>query len=193
MLPADDERFDTWERLLAVYPAQSLDETDRDRYRARIDADVNDITSCVVVEPPSTITLGGRSSTLPVTLRNDCPTPLTVLMRLSSAKLLLPEPETTVTVTEVASIDIPVETRTNGRFPVTLEVFSADGSRMLGPPRRFTVQAGALAGLGQLLSVAGLLILATWWAHHLRQRYLARRDARSAPPPSANPSPSTTG
>ncbi|MFZ9232475.1 MAG: hypothetical protein ACO25P_11730, partial [Ilumatobacteraceae bacterium] len=69
-----------------------------------------------------------------------------------------------------------VEARSNGRFPVVMQLFTPDGSEALGPAVTFTARVNALAGLGQLVTGIALLLLISWWVHHLR----SERRRRSA-------------
>jgi hypothetical protein len=54
-------------------------------------------------------------------------------------------------------------------------VLTPAGDNGLVPPSELTVRANRLSGLGLALSVGGLVVLATWWAHHLRR---SRRNRR---------------
>ena len=180
MLPDDDLRPDRWRRLLHVLPDQSLDETTRQTY---VDV-VTDETSAIAatVSPPAstTFTLGGRDSSIRLTLRNDSDVALSVLVRLSSSKLTFPEGEKTVMLPSgtTTAVEIPVTARSNGRFPVSLTLLTPDGSQTLGSTATFTARVNALAGLGQLVTGIGLLLLISWWAHHLRkQRRLRHVEA----------------
>jgi flagellar biogenesis protein FliO len=40
----------------------------------------------------------------------------------------------------------------------------------------FTARVNALAGLGQLVTVMALLLLAVWWIHHFRRRHRERQN-----------------
>lgn len=179
MLPAGDARPARWRRLLDVLPADDLDDRQRRSYFLQLDGEIGDLRASVTVQPQSgTVNLGGRRSKVPLTLVNESDTPLTVLVRLTSPgpKLTFPENDVVVTVDDRARVEMEIEARTNGRSPVSVQLFTPDGAAMLTAPQQFTVQATALTGLGQVVTGAFVLILITWWIQHAR---LARRRARS--------------
>jgi len=126
-----------------------------------------------VAPTPATFTLGGRSSQLRKSMRNDGPTDLTIRLRLASPKLLFPDGEPVVLLAagSLTPIEIDVEARSNGRFPVTVQVVTPDGGVALTDPIVFTARVNALAGLGQVVTGVALLLLATWWVHHWRGQY----------------------
>lgn len=180
MLPDDDPRPARWHRLLDVLPADDLDEQQRRSYIRQLDGEVGDLRSSVTVQSQSgTVNLGGRRSDLPITLVNSSDTPLTVLVRLASPgpKLSFPENDVVVTVDDRVQLEMEVEARTNGRTPVSVQLFTPDGTTMLTAPEQFTVQATALTGLGQVVTGAFVLILISWWIQHAR---VTRRRAREA-------------
>ena len=72
-------------------------------------------------------------------------------------------------------IEIDVEARSNGRFPVTVQVVTPDGGVALTDPIVFTARVNALAGLGQVVTGVALLLLATWWVHHCAANTAASR------------------
>ena len=170
LLPSGDERPNMWRRLLDVLPDSGLGDADRQAYVDVITASTSAIGSAVSAPASTTFTLGGRDSSIRLTLRNDNETDLSVLVRLTSSKLSFPQGEQTVTLPAGTStaVEIPVVARSNGRFPVTITLLTPDGSQPLGPPATFTARVNALAGLGQLVTGIALLLLVSWWAHHLR-------------------------
>ena len=120
----------------------------------------------------TTFTLGARASSIRLALRNDSDSDLRVRVRLTSSKLRFPEGESVFTLTALAttSIEIPVEARSNGRFPVTIQLLTPDGDLPVSRPTVFTARVNALAGLGQLVTGIALLLLAAWWLQHLRRQ-----------------------
>ena len=59
---------------------------------------------------------------------------------------------------------------------------------VIGEPIVLTARVNALSGLGQLLTGAALLVLATWWFSHFRRK---RRQHHSAPARNDHPSKGT--
>jgi hypothetical protein len=100
--------------------------------------------------------------------------------------LLFPDDDQTVTLPPLAfsDVEIPIEVRRNGRFPVTLEVFTPAGDIHLAEPVTLTARVTAISGLANLITGAFLLVLITWWARHVRQnrrRRVAQRASLNHP------------
>jgi hypothetical protein len=75
---------------------------------------------------------------------------------------------------------VPVEARSNGRFPVTIEVVTPAGAVPLGEPVTLSAGVNALRGLGPLLTGALLLVVLSWWIRHVG-RARRRRFAEAHP------------
>ena len=189
LLPDGDDRPDTWRRLLDVLPDRRLDSSTRQKYVDVIVLDSARVADGLVAPTPATFTLGGRSSQLRLSLRNDGPTDLSVRLRVASPKLLFPDGEPVVVLAagSLTPIEIDVEARSNGRFPVTVQVVTPDGGLALTDPIVFTARVNALAGLGQVVTGVALLLLATWWVHHWRAQY-RRKQAEVRASTSRHPS-----
>ena len=177
VLPDGDERARDWRRLVDVVPDSRLTFEDRQIYVESVRSRAEDIASSVVPPSATTFTLGGRDSPIRFTIRNDGPTDLDVLVRLRSPKLRLPEGDKVVTLLAQSStaVEFAVNARSNGRFPVTLQLLTPSGEVLLGQPSTLTARVNALAGLGQLVTGVALLFLATWWASHFRKEYRRRQ------------------
>ena len=129
----------------------------------------------------------GRTGTLRLKLRNNADFPVSVRVRLGAAsnKLTFP-PEDAPRAgsrTTTTELKFEIKARSNGRFPVYLHAARPDDT---GPNRRTrcTSRPGspppvyALSGLGNLVTGAALLILLSWWVHHIRSS--RRRKATEA-------------
>lgn len=178
MLPDGDERPAMWRRILDVLPDQRFSDEVRFAYADVVRQETDALGSQVATPASTTFTLGGRDSEIRLSLRNDSPTELSVRVRLASSKLRFPEGELVVKLapTAITSVEIPVEARTNGRFPVTVQLLTPEGQLPLTQPIVFTARVNALAGLGQLVTVMALLLLAVWWIHHFRRRHRERQN-----------------
>jgi len=77
-----------------------------------------------------------------------------------------------------------VEARSNGRFPVTVELVTPRGDVLLGS-ETVTARVSALAGLGQVVTVVAALMLLTWWVHNWRTK--RRRSIEDAIDASGHP------
>lgn len=178
VLPEGDERVRTWEHVIDVLPDNRLTASDRQSLLESVRFSALQIASSVIPPASTTFTLGGRDSPIRFSVRNDGATDLDILIRMTSPKLRLPEGDKVVTLPAGTStaVEFAVSARSNGRFPVTLQLLTPRGDVPLGPPSTLTARVNALAGLGQLVSGIALLLLATWWANHFRQQYRRRQS-----------------
>jgi hypothetical protein len=176
MLPFDDPRPDHWRELESVMPADNIPADQQKAYANTIDSEITAVQSAIQPPEQGSITLGGRASEIPITIENTGDTPLKVLLQLRSPKLQFPEGDQ---VHEIAPgrqrVDIPVVARSNGRFPVSVQIFTPDGSTALSAPTTVTVESSALTGKGQLVTGAFVLILASWWFQHVRRSRQRKR------------------
>lgn len=177
MLPQGDLRPRLWRRLLDIFPHRSFSQEERTQYASVIRNETAELAAAVVPPMATTFTLGGRDSPIRFSVRNDGDTDLRVRIRLTSAKLSLPEGEKIVVVPAQAStaVDMPVIARSNGQFPVTLQMFTPEGDLPISPISTLTARVNALAGLGQLVTGIALLLLLSWWASHFRRQHHRRR------------------
>jgi hypothetical protein len=182
MLATDDPRLAQWSQLIGVLPTDALSDAQVSAINDGLHAQYAAIRSAVEVPTGFSFNLTGRNGTVRIKLRNTATIPLQVRVRMTSSKLLFPRGDQTVTLdpqslTEVA---IPIEARSNGRFPVTLQVFTPTGDVELAQPVPLTASVNALAGLGNLVTGAALLVLLTWWIRHMRRSRRQRAAAAAA-------------
>jgi len=125
-----------------------------------------------------TFTLGGRESDLRLQVRNASSQTLSVIVSMNSAKLQFPEGSQLVSIPPASSMDLlfPVRARANGRFPVEVVLTTPDGQTQVGRRVSMTARVSALAGLGQVVTGASIIILLTWWVSHWRKK---RREQAS--------------
>lgn len=177
-LPRGDDRVRSWRQILDVLPDDRLDAMARAAYVETVRSATRDIVTSIVPPASTTFTLGGRDSPIRFSIRNDGTTDLEVLVRLRSSKLRLPEGDKVVTLPAQTStaVEFAVNARSNGRFPVTLQLLTPSGEEPLGAPATLTARVNALAGLGQLVTGIALLFLVSWWANHFRREYRRRQS-----------------
>ena len=169
MLAEDDPQREKWSRVLAVGTASHIDNaTD---WITAVRAQTRDLRRAVTVTTPGNITLASRNTRIRLQIRNDSQTPLTVRVRLASAKLKLTDPVQLVTLAPAAitEVVVPATTRTNGRFPITVRVTTPEGGQEVVPLIYVTARVNAIAGLGQLVSISLLMVLLAWWWSHRRK------------------------
>jgi hypothetical protein len=165
------------EALLTTSLAADLTNEQRAGYVTAVGAQLSVLRNAVENVPERRITLAGRHSEIPITLHSKLDKPITVKVRLSSAKLTFPEGDQTVLLEGTEQLRIPVETRASGTFPVIVQVLTPVGDAEAAPAAQLTVQVPAFSGFGIVLIVGLLIVLATWWVHHVRS---TRRRLRAA-------------
>lgn len=181
-LPSTDDRIRSWQRVVNVLPDNRLSPSARQELIETVRRQAQDLAANIVPPASTTFTLGGRDSPIRFSIRNDGPTDLDVLVRLRSSKLRLPEGDKIVTLPAQTStaVEFEVSARSNGRFPVSLQLLTPTGDVLLGPPSTLTARVNAIAGLGQLVSGIALLFLVSWWANHFRRQYRRRQTESEA-------------
>src|SRR5690606_6186443 len=124
------------------------------------------------------------SGRVPLNLENRLQVEARVRIVMSSAKLDFPEGSVIERVLEPATttlIELPVETRASGAFPMTVTISSADGTLPVATTR-YTVRSTAISGVGLVLSVGAGLFLLVWWGRHFRTARRARKLVASNHP-----------
>lgn len=184
MLPEDDERPAAWRRGLDVAVSGALGGGRRSAYFDGVLSEIDAIRAAIVPPRSSRFTLGGRHSTIRLRLTNTGPVDLNVRVIISSEKLDIDAEDedriVPIAAGETLEVEVPVEARTNGAFPVDINIVTPDNENVaVTDPIRVTARVNALTGLGQLATGAFVLVLLSWWVQHLRKR---RRAAAAAAP-----------
>lgn len=183
MLAPGDAQAAQWKDLLSVMPARTLSNEQQQSYVDAIWLQTFLLGEAISTPTSTTFTLGGRESSLRISLRNDNDYDVRVRVRLTSAKLAFSAAEQVVLLPTgmTTSIEVPVVAKSNGSFPVSLQLFSPNGNVAVGRPITLTARVNALAGLGQLVTGLALLLLIIWWVFHLRRA--SRRKLNLTPSP----------
>ena len=169
MADPSDIRREVWSHLFALAVSNTV--VNGDNYVAGLRSLLGDVRGSVSVTTPGTITLSGRSGAIRIQIRNDSDVPLTVRVRMASAKLRLEDPVRRVKLAAGGTTEVMVEagTRTNGRFPISIRVTTPEGDLEVVPYIRVTAQMNAIAGFGQYLSLFLLVLVLFWWWNHWRR------------------------
>ncbi len=179
-LPDDPKGSDiasSLDQVLLCSGAAEFDDATRASYLDGARSTLDNQVSLITAPGQVTVTLTSSRAKVPLSIDNALDYPVKVALRMSSAKLEFPEGSTqTVELapSQPTRIEIPVETRASGSFPLVVTVWSPDGAVSIASTR-FTVRSTAVSGVGLALTIAAGLFLVLWWGRHFRN---ARRDKR---------------
>ena len=163
MMPEDDPRIFLWQQLDGLIISSAVLE-----YEPYINGLLDQfqlLRDSVTLANPGSVTLASRDGSIRFQMRNTAPEKLTVRIILESPKLEFPQGSQLITLAGSSTTDvvIPVITRTNGRFPVRLEITTPEGSLAVIEPITFSARVTALAGIGQFVTISFVLIVLAWW------------------------------
>jgi hypothetical protein len=74
-------------------------------------------------------------------------------------------------------VPVDIVARSNGISPMTVEIHTPFGGRVTEPVV-LTAHVNNLTGLGRVVTVGLLLVLATWWYTYIKRRRREARDRR---------------
>jgi len=172
-----DPRSIDLDRRLLVSGSGDLVADQRGQYLAAALAGVREGTRGFAITDDEKVTLTSREGDIPVTLRNDTGGPVDVMLRFDSDnRLEFPDGNRRrlVLAEGATRIDVPVVARTSGSFPLRITATAPDGSLVVGRAR-LAVRSTAVSGVGIVLSVGALLVLAVWWGRHWHTNRRNRR------------------
>jgi hypothetical protein len=196
MLPSTDPLPTEAEAVLRVSLASSLTAAQRNTYLDEVNTQLGGLRNSVDAVTTRHITLTGKSSEIPLTLRRRTKEPIRVRVHLASPKLEFPENDFVVTLdADVVQQRVPVSARASGTFPLTVQILTPSGDVAVAPATEMTVQATALSGLGIVLTGGAVLVLVTWWVRQVRRsrrrRHRADHPSAGVPPAPGTPPPAT--
>ncbi len=171
VVPDGDPRAALWGRVLDVLPSTAVSDEQAATMARRLDEQFATIRSCVKPPEPFGFTLTG-DNTFRFKVQNTCATDLRVRIRLDSAKLAFPDGDQleTLIASSDTLVEVSAEALSNGKSSVFLRIFSpAVDTIAVADEVPLTARVNSLAGLGQLLTGAGLLLVVTWWANNWRR------------------------
>ncbi len=170
MLPADAPQHVAWVASRLVMLDDRLSSDQFASYFNGFRNQLRTLRASVKVPRSLSFTLGERESDLRLQLRNEAAVDLTVSIKITSAKLQIPDEDRVVTVPANGAFDlvIPVVARASGRFPIEVVLFTPDGLVQAGQRVQLTARVAAIAGLGLVVSGAAVLVLLAWWLSHWR-------------------------
>jgi hypothetical protein len=198
MLPADAPEIARWSATLDALASTAMSDADADAAEAGLEADFADLRAAIVPPEPFSFTLTGSTQNFRFPITNTGDSDLTVRIQLSSPKIRFPDGDLTVTLPPGVeqTIVVNAEALSNGKSSVFLRIFAPAQNRELElvPEVVLTARVNSLAGVGQLATGAGLLLVLAWWAHHTRtSRRKAVAQRHSSRHPSARTPAGPTG
>ncbi|MCU0267039.1 MAG: DUF6049 family protein [Acidimicrobiales bacterium] len=163
-------------RLLLVSGAAGLEPDVRQDYLDAATATVNDQVAGIRAPEQPVVNLTAREATVPVELVNELDYPVEVRVVFASEKLEFPDGEIVLARLEPGSnrLEVRVQARASGTFPVEIRLFSPDSGIAL-PRTEVTVRSTAVSGLGLVLSIGAGVFLLIWWGRHLHRTRQNRR------------------
>jgi len=172
MLADGDPRRTTWPAMLTTILSSRTDATLSAAIADNLRASTKSVLDALSLPVAANFTLSSRKSELRLQIRNSSATALRTVVRFRSAKLKFGNPRQLVEIPANASAEVvvDVEARSNGRFPVSVQLLTPRGGLGLTQPLTITASVSAIAGLGQVVTATALLILLTWWAHNWRTK-----------------------
>ncbi|CAB4697120.1 MAG: hypothetical protein F2659_05235 [Actinobacteria bacterium] len=179
MLVNTRDRPTRWQATIAVLASSALTDEAVANATTTLNNELASITGAVSPRPIYAFTLSGRRTTIRLRIENISDEPLRVMVRLTANKLTFPKGDQVVTIEakSITDVAVPVVARTNGSFPVSLDVLSPDGGLALINTLYLKARVSALTGVAQLLTGGGLLMLLAWWGRNVRR---GRRSKHSA-------------
>jgi hypothetical protein len=145
-----------------------------------IDNSVQNYLNQIEIPAQSTITITSSKADIPITMKNNGDTPITVHVALLSDRLLFPdgsERDVVLPPGRSTTLRIAVETRSSGTSPATMTVTAA--GLPVGQPRQITVKSSFVSGVGLFLTIGAVVFLALWWGWDIHRR---RKKGRAAHP-----------
>ena len=169
----DAQVWQDWDQRLLVMSSDSMTNAQRDEFISATRSELKKIRQSVTLQEGTTFTLGSRESELRLDLQNSSAFAMTIQVKFLSSKLRFSKDVVIVEIPANSSKELVVDVvaLSNGLFPVEVRVFTADGLSQLGKKIEVSARVNALAGLGQIVTGVGLLLLATWWVAHIRRKY----------------------
>ncbi len=182
MLTDNDPRRETWPAMLTTLLSSRTDAVLNAALVENLRSSTKALVGALELPAAANFTLSSRKAELRLQVRNTSDTTLRAIVRFRSSKLKFPKARQVLEVPANASAEvvIDVEARSNGRFPVSVQLLTPRGDLALSEPVTITANVSAIAGLGQVVTATALLILLTWWAHNWRSKRRRAIDAALA-------------
>jgi hypothetical protein len=165
----DDAAGQSLEASLLLATGSTTPDSERGAYVSRVATQLGALADDIHAPAEFRITLTSRSSTIPLNISNDSDQPVSVRIDLDSSRLDFPDGTEIQTTLQpgVTRLDVRVQARTSGAFPLDITITSPDGAIELDRTT-FDIRSTAVTGVGLLLSIGAGLFLLVWWGRHWR-------------------------
>lgn len=162
--------------LLLTATSVDLTADEREEYLSAATAALEATRDGVNVPDGQTVTLTARTADVPLVIENSLSRAVQVEISFTSEKLSFPEgPTRTLTLDPgVNRLDVTVETRASGAFPMDVELLTPKGGLVLSRAR-MRIRSTAISGVGLVLSIGAGIFLVIWWGRHWRSTRRSRR------------------
>ena len=190
VLPSDGKQVDSLGQDVLVAESSDITEGLRQGLLQAVSSAASKATSQITLPLASSITLTSTKGQIPLTVLAPPALHAHVQLRLTSQRLIfqvfsppdghcqVPAPTSEVCeltlATQNTTLKVPVETRASGVFPLSVSLWTPDGSEVLATDRD-TVRSTAVSGVGVVLIVLAIVSLAIWWVRDLRHGRRARQ------------------
>ena len=120
---------------------------------------------------PSTITLAGSGTSIPVTLVNRAPYTVLVHVHLVTNQITFPRGNVVAVSLDAPTKSVRVATTGHSDSSLTLQVIvTTPNNRLVLARAAIQVRIAGTSFVGYLLTIASLLVLAYWWVRTYRKR-----------------------
>ncbi len=169
---------------LLTSESASLTTEARSEILLSVDRELAKVSGSFALPPATAITLTSTHGQIPITVLVAGSLHAHVEVKLISQRLLfpvykpaggsckVPTPTEEVCVFALTkqntTVNVPVEARSSGVFPLEVDLYTPDGSLLLARDRD-TVRSTAVSGVAIVLAVLAALSLFVWWGRDLRR------------------------
>ncbi len=166
--------------LLLVSGSRTHATLDQFAYLQAVDDSIDTVRRSITGPQPQVVSITARTADIPLTIESELDTPAEVVLRFTSDKLEFPEGNTinaTLEPNQITNLSVPIRSRSSGDAKLRVTVLSPDETIQLAAPTQLIVRSTVFSGLGIIILVGALIILAIWW---IRQARRTRREKASA-------------
>lgn len=186
MTAPGDPTTTEWNLVNDQTTASDIDLGARSSMWNSVDAAIDEKIAMIQTPPPRSVVLTSRSGSIPLRLRNRGEEPVTVRLTTRSPRLDFPEGASSdILLTPGENrVDIPVEVQAPGSSLMRIELTSPDGVLDIREVQ-VRVRSSSISGVGAVLSIISLAVLALWWI----RTFLKRRNTPDARLEETGPNP----